>query len=159
MGITKKKEAWSSHPKKNCIFSTLGISLHSLSLSFSYFHLFLFAAQISDRLFVSPGRDSESWVSICLSASSSLYPPPLFPSSPSLSPWDLGLSPPVRCQSPSLTPALSLSNCQMKFWVNFKCLKRLKCEIKKCSIGLLDVSCFLETIHKKNAQCFSYGII
>ena len=57
-------------------------------------------------------------------------PHPLAPSlPPSLppSPQDLGLSPPVRCPSPSLTPALSLSNCQMKFWVNFKCLKWLKC--------------------------------
>ena len=103
----------------------------SLSLSLSYFHLFLSAAQISDLLFVSPGRGSESWVSICLSASSSLHPQPFLPSSPSPSlppsPQDLGLSPPVRCPSPSLTPALSLSNCQMKFWVNFKCLKWLKC--------------------------------
>lgn len=116
-----------SWEKKIPSSNSLGVSLHPLSPSFSYFHLLLFAAQISDRRFCLPG-ESERELSLHLSLSlvippPSALPPPPHPSLP-VSPWDLGLSPPVRCPSLSLTPAPSPSNCQMKFWVNFKCLKR-----------------------------------
>ena len=105
----KKKEEWGSYHKVKKIksfksFSLLGISSYSLSLSFSYFHLFLFVAWISHWLFVSPGNDGESWVSICPSVLSSLHPHSLpLPLSRSLSPQDLGPSPPVRCPSLSLS--------------------------------------------------------
>lgn len=116
----KNEGGSSSHEvkKRNHLLPTWHFFIFPLLFS----SLSLFAAQISHRLFVSPGRDGENRVSICLSLSLSL--------------WDLGLSPPVRCPSPPPV-SVQLSNEILSG------LQKAEMGNKwRTSIGPLEMSCF-----------------
>ena len=134
-GSLKRKEEWSSHHNVRLKKKKSSSPHFTLPLTLLFPSLSLCGSDLRSAVCFPGERQRE--LSLHLSLSLVIPPPSTLPPllTPSLSlslflspsPRDLGLSPPVRCPSPSLTPALSLSNCQMKFWENFKCLKRLKC--------------------------------